>query len=115
MFVLNYTHEFQSPDGTILTIPQGTELYPTGLKCLWDNAKGKRKTARYYIKDVTAIEGVCVQEIAPDLSLMRKHTHEGLWYYARGISFHSHKVSRVTKKFFKEWKATRLDTTLYMG
>ena len=115
MFVLNYTHKFVCYDGTTLTIPQGTELYPTGLKCLWDKAQGKRKTARYYIKDVTAIEGVCVQEIAPDLSLMRKHTHAGRWYFARGLSFHSHKVSRVTKKFFKEWKATRLDTTLHKG
>lgn len=115
MFVLNCTHTFKCYDGTIVTIPQGTELYPTGLKTLWDTASNGRKTARYYIKDVTAIDGVCVQEVADDLTLLRKHTHAGRWYDVRGISFPSFKVSRVKKADLANWKATRLDGTLHIS
>jgi hypothetical protein len=98
MFVLNYTHKLHLNSGVVITIPQGTEMRPTGFKPLWDkNADGKR-TARYYIADPIAING-----------------NGNNWWEISGASFHSHKVSRISKAQFAEWKATRLDTTLRMG
>jgi hypothetical protein len=98
MFVLNYTHRLHLNNGSVITIPQGTEMVPTGFKPLWDkNGDGKR-TARYYIKDAVAING-----------------NGNNWWEISGASFHSHKVSRISKAQFAEWKATHLDTTLRMG
>ena len=98
MFVLNYTHHLRLNNGTVITIPQGTEMLPTGFKPLWDkNANGKR-TARYYIKDAVTING-----------------NGNNWWEISGASFHSHKISRITKEQFGEWKATRLDCNLLMG
>lgn len=98
MFVLNYTHHLRLNNGSIVIIPQGTEVKPTGFKPLWDkNANGKR-TARYYIADPIAING-----------------NGNNWWEISGASFHSHKVSRITRQQFAEWKASRLDTILRMG
>lgn len=107
MFVLNYTHVFRHYDGSTTTIPQGTEVYPTSCKYLWDKSKsGKRMTARYFIEDICALKG-----IKTDLNTI----HSGKWWDLRGYSFHSHKVSRISKKQFQDWKATRLDTTMHIG
>jgi hypothetical protein len=93
MFVLNATHRLTTRQGVTITIPQGTELYPTACKLLWmrDGQSGK-KTARYYIKHPMMIAG-----------------NSNNWWEITGMSFPSFKVSRIKRDMLEQWKKARLD------
>lgn len=97
MFVLNYSHTKHLNNGAVITIPQGTEVVPTGHKALWDKNSNGKRTAIYYIKTPMDIAG-----------------NSNNWWEIACLYFSSFKVSRISKAQFAEWKATRIDTTVRM-
>lgn len=92
MFVLNSTHKIRLNSGLVITIPQGTELYPTAWKLLWQKQADGRKTAIYYIKHPMKIAG-----------------NPNNWWQVSGWSVPSFKVCRIKRSALESWKAGRID------
>lgn len=98
MFVLNYTTHIQKNDGSVIIVPQGTEMRPTSRKLLWRKNSSGKLTAVYYIADPMGIAG-----------------NSDNWWQVSGSSWDSHHITRIARNQLAEWKATRLDTILRKG